>query len=313
MKAFINIIKGFRKTRQVPRLILLLFLLNFLFSLILAVPMYHSLRDSFGNSLVSETMLESFDYLWWEEYRDQSEGLEKTFTPAVIGQGSLLINLENLVRMTFLSLPPAVLMFGLLYILFHAFLAGGVLTVLNQEHPVFKLKKFFHGAGNFFLPFAGYMLLFWFFLFSLAGPLRGFLDDVLNRIARTASSEIFPFVLELVFSAFVLFLILFFHMIFDYARIKTVQNKNKAVFKNTLSAFQFVFKNPGTTVGLYAVIFFAGILFSGLYILTSSLIIQNNLFWISVGFLVQQIFIAGIIWIRCWLYAGESELNRYLS
>jgi hypothetical protein len=312
MKILINAVKGFRKTLQVKRLIIMLFLLNFLFALFLAVPMYHSLRNSFGDGLVSEKMLEGFDYLWWEEYRDQNDGLENTFNPGMIGGGALLINLENLTKMRFLSFPPLLLIFGFIYILFHTFLAGGVLAILNMENPSFSLKSFFSGAGHYFLPFVLYMLFFWFFLFFLVSPLNSWLTQVLSRISRNASSEILPFVLELIFSAVILFLILFIHMIFDYIRIKTVQFKKKAVFQNAVAGVKFVLKNFRSALGLYFLIVFSGVLLSFLYVFLASVIDQTNVLWIAAGFVVQQLFIFGIIWIRCWLYAGEIELHRYI-
>ncbi len=312
MKVFINTFKGFRNVYQVKRLVIILFLLNLIFSLLLAVPMYHSLRDSFGAGTTADNMLNSFDYLWWEEFRDQNEDLETTFTPAIIGKGALLTNLEHLTTFRFLSLPPVYLIFGFIYILFHTFLAGGILSVLNPENPGFSLRLFFSGAGNFFISFIIYMILFWFFLFVLIGSVNSWFHQILSRISRNAYSEIMPFFFELASSAVVLFLIFFFHMVFDYARIKTVLTDRKTVLKNTVSAFKFVMKNLGSTLGLYYCIGATALLFSIVYIGLASLIIQSNLLWITMGFLVQQLFIFGIIWIRCWLYAGEMELYRYI-
>lgn len=312
MKVFMNAVKGFRKSFQVKRLILMLFLLNFLLSLFLAVPMYHSLRNSFGDSLVSNTMVEGFDHLWWEEFRDQNEGLENTFNPEIIGVGALLINLENLTKMRFLSLPPSVLFFGFIYILFHTFLAGGVLTIFRPENPSFSLKSFFSGGGNFFLPFVLYMLLFWFFLFFLIGSLNSWLAQISRGVSNNAFSEVLPFALELIFSAVILFLILFIHMIFDYIRIQTVHFKEKGVFHNIVFGVKFVLKNIGATLGLYILIGITGVILSLLYVLLASLIHQTNVIWIMAGFIIQQLFIFGIIWVRCWIYAAESELYRYI-
>lgn len=312
MKAFINIFKGFQKTIQVKRLIIFLFLINFVFSLILAVPMYHSLKNSFGDGSVGDKMLESFDIIWWGEFRHQNDGLADTFTPGIIGGGALLINLENLITFRFLRLPPVLLIFGLIYILFHTFLSGGVLTVLNREKPFFSLKSFFSGAGDLFLPFLAYVFMFWIVLFFFIGSLNRWFSQILTRISQNASSEIFPFIMELLFSAVILFLILFFHMIFDYARIRTAQVNKKPFLKNLFTAGKFVLKHPGSTLGVYYFIVFAGILISLAYILLSSLIHQQNFAWILVGFILQQLFILGLIWVRCWLYAGELELHRYI-
>ena len=133
MKAILNIFKGFQNTGRLARMVILLLVINLTFSMILAVPMYHSLRDSFGNSLVGKRMAEGFDYLWWEEYRDDAQGLEKTFTPSIIGKGAILNNLEGLVQLRVLELPPGILIFGLIYIILHTFLAGASSLCSGKE------------------------------------------------------------------------------------------------------------------------------------------------------------------------------------
>jgi len=150
-------------------MVLLLFFVNLVFAMILAVPMYHSLKNSFGDSLVGESMAEGFDILWWEEYRDQSEGLDKTFTPSIIGKGAILNNLEGLILMTFFALPPEILILGFIYIIFRTFLAGGILSTLNINASKFSLKKFFGGAGTHFFRFFLVMLISWIFFFWGAG------------------------------------------------------------------------------------------------------------------------------------------------
>jgi len=132
MKVMLNFFKGFKNTGKLTRMVILLLVINLAFSMILAVPMYHSLKDSFGNSLAGERMSEGFDYLWWEEYRDEAQGLEQTFTPSIIGKGAILNNLEGLIQLRVFDLPPIILIFGLLYIILHTFLAGGILSLFRK-------------------------------------------------------------------------------------------------------------------------------------------------------------------------------------
>ena len=48
MKAITSLKQGLRLTGRASRMVVFLFILNLLFSLVLAVPMYHILKDSFG-------------------------------------------------------------------------------------------------------------------------------------------------------------------------------------------------------------------------------------------------------------------------
>ena len=313
MKAFINFFKGFKNTGKLTRMIILLLVINLAFSLVLAVPMYHSLKGSFGNSLSGDRMAEGFDYLWWEEYRDDAQGLEKTFNPSIIGKGAILNNLEGLIQLRVFDLPPVILIFGLLYIILHAFLAGGILSVFRKGDAKFSLKDFFQGAGSFFFRFVLLMLLSWMFFLIIGQGVKGSLDSILDGVRETAFSEVTPFYLGLGFSAVVFFLFLFIQMVFDYGRIKVVLEDSPNVLTSAAGAFGFVFRHLGSTLGLFYLLFLVQIVFTLIYILVQGVIPQSSFLGVALAFLFQQIFIFGLIWIRCWLYSSQMELYRYLK
>jgi hypothetical protein len=313
MKVFINFLKGFRNTGRTARMVVLLLVINFSFSLILAVPMYHSLQNSFGKSLVSERMAKGFDYLWWEEFRDQAEGLERTFTPSIIGKGAILNNLEALVQLRVFDLPPVVLIFGLFYIILHTFLAGGILYIFQKTDRRFSFKTFFKGAGIHFFRFFLLMLFSWLFFLLIGQAVKGALDAILDGVRETSFSEITPFYLGLAFSAVILFLLLFIQMVFDYGRIKIVLEERRDILTAAAGAFGFAFRHIGSTLGLFYLLFLVQVVFTLLYILIQGLIPQSVFLGVLGAFLFQQIFIFGLIWIRCWLYSSQLELYRYLK
>jgi len=313
MKTFINLIKGFDNTRRTMKMILFLYVINLLFSMILAVPMYHSLKNHIGNSEVGDHLKKDFDYLWWEEYRDQSQGLEKTFTPSITGKGALLKNWESLLQIKFLNYPPSLFTFGFIYILFHTFLAGGIVAVFSKYPVGFTFKKFLQGAGMLFPYYFGLMVVSFGAFFLVLGSLTQWFGSIVSSVSSRAISEITPFFLGIVFSLISLVIFLFIHMIFDYARIKTVSEERKNIFKILMSSLIFVFKNPGTTLGLYYLMFAVTLLLSITYILIYNLIPQVSLLSVGVAFLVQQSFIFSLIWIRCWLYSSQIKLFHYLK
>ena len=311
MKTIYHFTKGFKHTGMTARMVVLLLVINLAFALILAVPMYQSLKGSFGNSLVGDRMAEGFDALWWEEFNDQSEGMEKTFTPFIIGKGAILNNLEGLVQMKFFELPPAVLIFGLLYIILHTFLAGGILTTFKPDSPHFSMKSFFNGAGEWFGRFLGIMLISWVFLIVAVGLLHQWFGSLVANMARGSISEVGPFWLALVLDAVVLFLLFFFQMIFDYARIDMVLTENRSVVKSILRGFGMVFKHPGSTLGFYYLIFIVNIAVTLVYILIRGWIPDTAAWGVLIAFGVQQLFIFAVVWIRCWLYAGQIDVYRF--
>ncbi|UCE42717.1 MAG: hypothetical protein JSV17_07120 [Candidatus Aminicenantes bacterium] len=313
MKVFINFFKGFQNTGRLMRMIILLLVVNLAFSLILAIPMYHSLKDSFGNSLVGERMAEGFDYLWWEEYRDDAQGLERTFTPSIIGKGAILNNLEGLIQLRVFDLPPIILIYGFLYIILHTFFAGGILSLFKKREAKFSLGSFFRGAGSYFFRFFLLMLISWVIFLMIDQVVKGSLDSILSGMRETAISEVTPFYWGLVFNAVVFFLFLFIQMVFDYGRIKIVEEDSPNVLTSAAGAFGFVGRHLGSTLGLFYLLFLVQVVFTLIYVLIQGLISQSSFLGIALAFLFQQIFIFGLIWIRCWLYSSQMELYRYLK
>jgi len=312
MKAFINFIKGFHTSRKYFRMVILLFVFNLLFSLILAVPMYTSLEESIGRSEVGDRMVEGFDYIWWEEFRDQSRGIETTFSPSILGKGAVLDNFVHLIHFGETSLPRVILVFGALYILLHTFLSGGIISVLSKDSPLFSIKGFFSAAGKFASRFFLLMILSWILFFSVIA-FRYFLYTLVNNVSDTARSEIIPFYLSLISSIFVYVLFLFIQMVFDYARIKTVFEDSRNVLQTTKDAFVFVFKNIGSTMGLFYLLLLTNLALTIVYIILKEIIPQSSAVCIAVVFVIQQMFICSFIWIRCWLYSSQLELYKYLK
>lgn len=311
MKVITNLTRGFKATGRSQKMILLLFIINLLFSLLLAIPMYNSLKDSFGYSEAGDRMAEGFDYLWWEEFRDQSRGLETTFTPSIIGKGAILNNLEGLARMRFLSLPPIILIAGVLYIILHTFLAGGILSIFKEKTLKFTMEKFFRGAGKYFFPFILLTLSSWIFFYAVVTIFGSGFNFIVRDVSRNSLSEIPPFYLGLLFNVILLFLFFFIQMVFDYARIKIVLEDHSNIFKTALNALSFVLKHPLSTLGLYYLIFFISFVVSVLYILFKEIIPQSTWPGVLIAFFLQQLFIFAIIWLRCCLYSSQMELYRY--
>lgn len=313
MKTILNLVKGFKATGKTSRMVLTLFLINFAVSLTLAIPMYHTLQESFGTSLVGERMARGFDYLWWQEFKDEARGIESTFHPSIIGKGALLDNLQYLAQMRFLELPSSILILGIIYLIIHTFLAGGIVSVFKPVKPRFTLSGFFQDAGRYFFRFFVLMLFSWGFFLIIGLILFGVFLPVIDGVTHNAISEVGPFTLEILFSIIVLFLVFFVQMAFDYARIRVILEEETDIALTVGKAFGFVFRHLGSTLGLYYLIFLSSIILSVLYILIKGIIPQSHLMTVLLAFLIQQVFMFVLIWIRCWLYSSQIELYRYLK
>ncbi|MCK4556237.1 MAG: hypothetical protein KAU47_01875 [Candidatus Aminicenantes bacterium] len=313
MKVFWNFGRGFIATGRVTKMVLFLYIVNLLFSLLLAIPMYSSLKDSLGQSEAGSRMAEGFDYIWWEEFRDDAKGLETTFSPSIIGKGAILNNLESLIQMRFFFIPPLLMAFGLFYIIFRVFLAGGILSTFNKDIPRFTLREFSQGAGTQFFRFLSLMLLSWGLIMAIGIFFLDSINSIINDIAAESTTEVTPFILRLALSALTFAFLLFVQMVFDYARIKIVLEKSRNIFKSTLEALGFVFKHPFSTFGLFYLIFLIQAAVTLAYILLKEIIPQSNFPLVLAAFFIQQLFIFALIWIRCLFYSSQMALYRYMK
>ncbi len=308
MKTFMSVRAGLRSTKSLWGMVVFLLIVNLLFSLVLAFPLFQNLKDSFGQSYVGQRMAGGFDYLWWEQFRYGSQGVARSFSPSIVGRGAILDNLEYLVQMRFFNFPPGLLSLLLLYLLFRTFLAGGIISQLNGSPKKFSLRSFLQGAGAYFPRFALLMLMSWVFFYLIGRPLRGKFAALIKSVASGSYSEIPAFALGLLAGAVVLVLFLFIQMIFDYARIRTVLSDGKNVIVSFLRAVMFSLKNFGSTMGIsYSLLVLNVILTIG-YILIIERIPQPGFWGLLFAFLVQEIFISLIIFLRCWLYASQVHL-----
>lgn len=311
MKIFLNLAKGFSLIRKNASLIIIFFLANFILSLILTYPIYSSLDSSLSTSKVGDKAVEEFDYLWWQEFRDQANGIEKTFLPSKItGKGLLLDNLVLLKNIGFLNLPYPLSLGFLLFLIAQVFLSAGIISVYNQENVISRFHTFFSEGVRFFSRFLLIMFFSW-ILFFLAGfCLNQLFGSWVNKVAENSISERAPFFLNLFFSLVILLILFFVQMLFDYARINVVVNNSKNVIKSIINAFSFVFNNIGKTLGLYYLIIFIHLMLAVAFSLFERWLPQNSFLMIIALFFVQQIFVLGVITVRLWLYASELSLFK---
>lgn len=311
MRSLINLAKGWRLVRAFPLLVVGLFLLNLIFSLTLAPPMHRALKDSLGKSLAGERMTKGFDYLWWEEFRDTAGGPAGTFSPAVMGKGALLFNLERMAKGRLASLPGEILLAAILFILIRTFVMGGVLTIYQNGRESAQKAGFFISSARLFPVFLGIAGLAAVFYLGLIGGLERWSDLLVGRAAANASSEVSPFFLALAFSLLFLLLVLLLQMVFDYARILTVANGSRRVFQAVAAALRYIFRHLLPVLGIFFLILSAQLGISLLYIFLDGVVPQASPAGVAIGMLLQQGFIFSLVWIRCWLYASQLELVRY--
>jgi hypothetical protein len=255
-------------------------------------------------------MASGFDYLWWEQFRYGSRGAAETFSPSMIGRGAVLENLEYWLHGRFMGFPTPLLSLLVLYLLVRTFLTGGIISQLKSRSQKFSFPSFFQGAGAYIFRFALLMLMSWVFFYLVGGPLRGKLTALIKSVSARSYSEIPEFSLGLLAAAAVLVLFLFIQMIFDYARILTVLSEGKNMIASSLKAVKFGITHLGSTMGISYTLLFFNVILTVVYIVIIEHIPQSAFWGILSAFLIQEIFISLVIFLRCWLYASQFHLYQ---
>lgn len=267
---------GARRAGRAWRLLLVLWLVNLVVALPLAVALAHELDDSLGRSLAHREQLEGLDLGWHGELRAQAGPLARTFGPEVLGGGAFFANLESWWRGDLLGGPPLLVGAGLLYALVWAFLLGGVLErlawlggrVVARE----RSAGFFAGCGRHASRFVVLALLsaaFYYCIYRFARAGFGWLEE--RSIDVTSERTVLLQVLA--GAALVVLLLSVVRVLFDYAKIAVVaDDRGDSLFgpvggalSGLAAALRFVAARPLSTLGLYWLIGVAGLLLLGLY------------------------------------------------
>ncbi len=308
-----TILNGLKQALAVPRVLLLLWLVNLLFAVPVSLMIRGILADSFGSSLVAHNMRGGFDRGWYAEYESTAGDFEKTFRPTVSGPGPMLDNLEawwsgGIVADTY----AGIVALGLGYAVLWAFLLGGVLDRLARPHRPLAPDRFFAAAGRYFPRFLGLALISgvaYFMIYQLGRLLYRWIEAA----SRDVTVEKTVFVWVLAASALVVLLLSVVRMIFDYAKIVTVVEDRRGVPRIAWQALRFVFRHALATLGVALGFGALGALLFGLYLWLAPDAGQSTLIGVGLAFLFSQVYLVARLVVRLGLLGGQMSLYRSQS
>ncbi len=305
-----TILKGLRQASRVPGILFLLWLVNLLFAVPVSLMIHEALADSFGSSLVAHNMRAGFDRGWHAEFESKAGDLEKTFDPTVSGAGPVLANLEAWWSGGMLSgTHPGIVALGLGYAVLWAFLLGGVLDRLARPHQPPALARFFASGGKFFPRFLGLALISgvaYFLIYQVGRQLYRWIETGSHDV--TAEKTVFVQVLAA--SALVVLLLSVVRMVFDYAKIATVLEDRRGVFRIAWQAMRFVLSRPRATFGVTIGFGALGALLFALYLWLAPGAGQSTVAGVALAFVFSQAYLVARLVVRIGLLGGQMNLYR---
>lgn len=270
---------GLKTTNQKFRLAVYLWLANFAFSLILTAPVYCLLSRDFSRSLMADQLAGGIDLIWlgdlFYKYRD--------IFPAFVGW----------------FLVP-----GILFLLLHIFLNGGVIGRIVAGEEKATAAAFFSDCGHYFfrlfriflLSLVGYIVL-------LGGVFLG-IKALLEFWEKNAASE---WTLIITSNLRFLLLILLFsivRMFFDYVKIRLVREDSKEAVKAALRNFSFLRRRFFRAWLLYLLVGLVMALLGVVYLSVYQPMPKTG-FMLFLAFFWQQLYVLSKMWTKILFFSTE--------
>ena len=292
---------GLMRVKRAPWLVIGLWLSTLLLALPLSLALHAMLGEHLGSSMAAQAVAEGLSFDWWNEFLAQTTGVGKTFVPAILGFAAILQNLSGVADAS--GPPSPVVWVVVAQLLLSTFLLGGLLDRLARDRAI--------GAGAFFAACGVYVFRFlrlsvvsiavYAFLFI---TVHGWLFDrlyprLITELAVERTAFFYRLGLYAVFGA----LVLFTNLVFDYAKVRAVVEDRRSMIGALSAGFRFVRRNPGATVGLYAVnsLAFVAVLFA-YYLVAPGAAADAR------AFAIGQVFIVFRVIVRLQFAASQTAL-----
>ncbi len=304
--------EGFRRVLGGFGVVVLVWFLGFLLALPAAWQVTAGLHESVGQSRVHENLRDGFDMGWFGEFHAQARGIETSFAPTVTGAGAFYANLETWISGSFLTLPPGLLGLVVLYVLLWLLLQAGVVERVacpGQER----------GPGRLLATGARF---FWRFLrlFVFSGVLyvgiyaaSRWVYRWLGRWTRDVTEERTVLFLSLAVLAVTAFLLVLVHLSSAYARIATVRDDRRGMFRAILHGFGWLLRHPLRTATLFLVVALTSLALLAVYAVAAPVSGPSSHLGTVLAFALGQAYLMARVFLRLWLLAGQGSLYGRLS
>lgn len=277
--------RGFVTANKKARMLVYLWLVNFLFSLILVTPFYFLLQKDFSRSLTGERLIQGFDFLWLGDIIYKYQDVASLFV------GWMLV--------------PSIF-----FLLLQIFLSGGIIGRITAGEEKVNFSSFFGDCGKYFWRFLrvflisiiGYILVFGILGRGIAALLKAWTKNASTQWTIIAASFLRLFIFLLLFSVIKMF--------FDYVKVGLAAEESKKTLRGTLSNFSFLGKRFFRAWGLFLLVGLVFIALSAIYLVVARILPKTGLIPIIIVFLWQQAYIFGRVWTSVLFFSTEYQFLK---
>jgi hypothetical protein len=271
--------EGFQTTNKKLKMVVYLWLINFIFSVVIVTPVYFLIKKDLSGSLMSDQIIKGTGLLWigdiFYKYQD--------LLPALVG---------------WFLIP------GIFFMLLYIFLYGGIIGRIAAQDEKINLKSFLSDCSTYFSPFLRVFLISLVAYLVVFGGIHSAISALLNLWKKSASTE-WPLILASILE-FVILVLLFsiVRMFFDYVRVRLVVEKSKKAIRATILNISFIGKRFFKAWFLYLLVVLIAAIFAIVYFAVYQPLPNIGVLLIA-GFIWQQIYVLSRMWTKVLFYSTE--------
>ena len=271
--------EGFQTTNKKLKMVVYLWLINFIFSLVIVTPVYFLIKKDLSGSLMSDQVLKGTELLWLGDIAYKYQNM----LPALVGW----------------FLFP-----GIFFMVLYIFVYGGILGRIAALDEKIDLASFLSDSSKYFFPFLRIFLISLVAYIVVFGGIHSIICALLNLWKKNASTE-WPLILASILE-FVILVLLFsiVRMFFDYVRVRLVVEKSKKAIRATVLNISFIGKRFFKAWFLYLLVGLITAVFGVIYLAVYQLLSNIGILLI-VGFIWQQIYVLSRMWTKILFYSTE--------
>jgi hypothetical protein len=313
MNIFSCFMDGIRRVNSAKRYIFVVYLINVLLALGLAISLGGAIKDSLGSSMAAERLRDGFDGFWYSNFSAQARDLAATFDPSVVGIGAIFNSLDAFLQGNVLDLETSIVAIGIFYLLLWSFFSAAFISIYIHRDDTSGPHSFFNQGAHFFWRFLQLAIMagiIYYLLFHFVMP---WLTDRVTDLTRQMVDERVVFSYVLIKYLILWSLVLGVNIIFDYSKIITVWQDRSFVLTIPWQALRFIGSHLVSTTGLYLCLGVVGIVLMLFYWLIVPGAGQASWVAITGVFLIGQLYILSRIWMRCLFYAGQATFYESVA
>jgi len=276
------LLEGLKAGWKNKRMMLVFYLVNLFFSIIVMIPFRSFLINYAGQSLSGKSLAEHFDLDFLFEFIRNNNGVVSMLTSIFLVVGSI-------------------------YWLVGLLLSGGAYGVFSSGDR-YSFPLFWKYAGHYFSRFV--RLFLWSIPVFVIFYSIQFLENGVIRLLYGTD----PYENILVWGAAIktglgYLGILIYYLTLDYARVYTVQTGETKMRRALWHGVKFTFRHFISTLSLSLILFLTGAVALVLYNPLADALHRPNTLVVILLLLVQQCYILFRIYLRLTLYAGQTFLH----